>query len=88
MSCVPWYGELLTQSEALTGSHRPSREVIQWTKEQEEAFYKARDSTKDVKAYAIPKPSDKLFTFSDYSKDKKAVGGKLEFERTMEDGTV
>ena len=87
-SCVPRYGELLTQLEALTGSHRPSREIIQWTKEQEEAFYKARDSTKDVEAYAIPKPTDKLFTFSDYSKDKKAVGGKLEFERTMEDGTV
>ena len=75
-SCVRRYGELLTQLEALTGSHKPSAEVIQWTEEQEKAFFLAREATKDIEAYSIPRPSDRLFTYSDYSRDNKAVGAR------------
>ena len=86
--CVQRYGELLTQLESMTGSHIPSAEKIQWTPEQEAAFNAARDATKDIKAYAIPRPDDKIFTYSDFSRAHRAVGGKMEFERVMEDGSV
>ena len=87
-SCVRRYGEILTKLENLTGSHKPSAEVIQYTPEEEQAFYKARDATTKIEAFTVPRPSDRLFTYSDYSKEHRAVGGKLEFERTMPDGTV
>ncbi len=87
-SCVRRYGEILTKLENLTGSHKASAEVIQYTPEEEQAFYKAREATTKIEAFTVPRPSDRLFTYSDYSKEHRAVGGKLEFERTMPDGTV
>ena len=87
-NCVQRYGEILTQLEGMTGSHIPGAEVLQWTKSQEEAFYAARESTKTVDAFAIPRPSDKIYTYSDFSRAHRAVGGKMEFERVMEDGKV
>ena len=80
--CVQSYGPLLSQLEAMTGSHRPSGEVINWSEEQKKAFDKAREAAKNVEAYSIPRPSDQLFVYSDYSREHRAVGGKLEFERT------
>ena len=87
-SCVQRYGEILCKLEALTGSNKPGAEKVPWTEELKQVFYQARESTKNVEAFAIPRPTDRLFTYSDFSRDKKAIGGKLEFERTMEDGRV
>ena len=87
-TCVPGYGEILTQLESMTGSHIPSAQVIQWTPDQEAAFYKSREATQDVKAYAIPRPEDRIYTYSDFSRAHRAVGGKMEFDRTMPDGSV
>ena len=87
-ACVRRHGELLSTLERLVGSHKPSAEVIQYTPEEEKAFYAARDATIKIEAFTVPRPSDRLFTYSDYSKDHRAVGGKLEFERTMPDGTI
>ena len=80
--CVKGHGPLLSQLEAMTGSHRPSAEIIDWTPEQEKAFERAKEAAKKVDAYSIPRPTDKLFVYSDYSRQHRAVGGKLEFERT------
>ena len=80
--CVKGHGPLLSQLEAMTGSHRPSAEMIEWTEEQKKAFNLAREAVKTAEAYSIPRPSDKLFVYSDFSREHRAVGGKLEFERT------
>ena len=87
-SCVARYGEILHDLEALTGTNKSGKLYVPWTKELEETFYKARDATRNVDAYAIPCRTDQLFTYSDYSKDHRAVGGKMEFERKMENGEV
>ena len=86
--CVQRYGEILCKLEALTGSNKKGPERIEWTKELEDVFYQAREATKNVEAFAIPRPTDQLFTYSDFSRDKKAIGGKLEFERKMPNGEV
>ena len=41
-----------------------------------------------VQGVHIPIPTDKLYTFSDYSAMHKAVGGRLEIERMNEDGST
>ena len=87
-NCVRKYGELLHDLEQMTGSNKASGEIIKWTPEQEAAFYRARAATLETEAYAIPRPSDQIFTFSDYSKEKRAVGGKMEFDRKMPDGST
>lgn len=87
-TCVQRYGPLLSQLKARTGSHWASAELIVWTEAQKEAFAKAKMATRNVEAYSIPQPSDRLFTYSDFSREHKAVGGKLEFKRSGKDGVT
>ena len=63
------------QLESMTGSHIPSAQLIQWTPDQEAAFYAAREATKDIKAYAIPWPEDKIYTYSDFSRSHREKDG-------------
>ena len=74
--CVPRYAVLLHELEKLVGG-RASAERIVWTPEIKQAFEKARRATRDITAVTVPRPEDKLETFSDFSADTRAVGGRL-----------
>ena len=82
--CVPRYAELLHELEKLVGG-RSSTEKIVWTDELIKVFEKAKKATNDVTAITVPRPTDKLRTYSDFSMDARAVGGRLEIVRE-EDG--
>ena len=60
---------------------RGSAERINWTESLLTAFDKCKKSLNDIKEIFIPKPSDILHTYSDYSAAEKAVGGRLEIHR-------
>ena len=80
--CVQSYGAILHGLEQLVGG-RSSAERIDWNEENMALFEKAKEATKDIKGIHVPVPSDKLHTYSDYSQDTKAVGGRLEIVRVI-----
>ena len=84
--CIPKYAALLGPLEDVV-SARSSAERIVWTEELLESFDKCKKSLNDIKMIQVPKPSDTLHTFSDFSKGEKAVGGRLEIHRKV-DGKI
>ena len=84
--CIPRYAALLGPLEDVLGG-RGSAERINWTESLLTTFNKCKKSLNDIKEVFIPKPSDILHTYSDYSAAEKAVGGRLEIHRE-EDGKV
>ena len=81
--CVPRYAETLHDLEQLVGG-RSSAERIQWTDVNLQAFEGAKSAAADVHGVYIPLPQDQLHTFSDYSEDGRAVGGRLEIIRRVD----
>ena len=81
--CVPRYAVLLHGLEKLVGG-RGSGERISWTGDNLESFDRAKAATADITAVSVPRPSDKLSTFSDFSADARAVGGRLEILRVID----
>ena len=61
-------------------------ERLTWTEEAKVQFQKAKDLVATVKGIYYPLPTDKIRTFSNFSQDSKAVGGRLEFVRTEANG--
>ena len=86
-NCISHYATLLGPLEDIIGN-RASAERITWTAELVKAFNKAKDSLKDIGTIFVPKPTDVLHTYSDYSAASKAVGGRLEIHRPDKDGSV
>ena len=84
---VPDYAVLLHPLEKVQAG-RGSGEKIEWTAELTEAFAAAQKATGSLEAITNPRPSDKLHTFSDFSQEKKAVGGRLLIEREEDGKTV
>ena len=83
---VPGYAKLLHPLE-LVAAGKESRDSIEWTAELEEVFKNAQKATTRLEAVTVPRPDDKLHTYSDYSADGRAVGGKMIIERKTESGT-
>ena len=83
---MPRYAPLLHPLETAQGG-KSSGEAINWTDELTKAFEAAQKSTEDFEAVTMPRPSDKLHTYSDYSQDTRSVGGKMLIER-VEDGVT
>ena len=78
--CITDYAVLLSPLEkAVAGLESAAR--IQWTPELSNSFAVAKDALNNIDTIFIPKPTDKLEVFVDYSQDKKAVGGKLIIKR-------
>ena len=65
-----------------------SAEKVQWTPELSNQFNNAKEALNNVDTIYIPKPTDKLEIFVDYSQDKKAVGGRMLIKREELDGTT
>ena len=86
-NCINNYAALLGPLEDIIGG-RASAERIVWTEELIKTFDKAKDSLRNVKTIYVPRPTDVLHTYSDYSAANKAVGGRLEIHRQAHDGSV
>ena len=86
--CVKDYAVIFSPLEKLVSVNRKSQENIQWTNELEKCFERAKSLMLTVNTVSYPSPNDKISTFSDYSQANHAIGGRLEFSRTLEDGTV
>ena len=80
---VPCYAPLLHPLEVAQAG-RGTTERIEWTEELKKAFAKAQKATEDLEAVTVPRPTDKLHTYSDFSQEKRAVGGKMLIEREVD----
>ena len=82
---IEGYAVLLAPLEQVVGN-RSSADHITWNDALTEAFENAKKSLQNIKTIFIPKPSDKLHTYSDYSMAHGAVGGRMEIHRTDDHG--
>ena len=86
--CLEDYAVHFSPLEQVVATNRKSQEYVNWTHELSQAFVKAQTLLGTVNTLCYPSPKDKICTFSDYSQANHAIGGRLEFTRTLEDGTV
>ena len=63
-----------------------SAERLIWSEENKASFKVAKDMVASVKGIYYPLPTDRLRTYSVFSQEANAVGGRLEFVRTDEKG--
>ena len=84
---VPGYAKLLHPME-LVAAGKEGREPIEWTEDLDNIFKQAQEATGKLEAVTVPRPDDKLHTYSDYSQTGRAVGGKMIIERKTDTGTV
>ena len=61
-----------------------SKDYVKWTQETQALFKKAQDATNSVEAITTPRPTDKLHSFSDFSQDAEAVGGRMILKRNVD----
>ena len=83
---VPGYAKLLHPME-LVAAGKEGREPIEWTENLNNVFKQAQEATGKLEAVTVPRPDDKLHTYSDYSQTGRAVGGKMIIERVTDSGT-
>ena len=84
--CVRDYAQLLHDLDLLCAG-RSSAERLVWTEELTKKFETAKAATARLEGVHIPRPDDILTTYSDYSEEHKAIGGRLEIKRKV-DGKV
>ena len=85
--CIKNYAILLSPLEAAAAG-KSSSTAIQWSEELKRKFEKSKSALNEIKTIYVPKPSDKLNIFTDYSKSEEAVGGELIITRSSKDGTT
>ena len=76
-ACIRNYSIPLANLEKLTGSDKSSSTKIEWNDQLKEDFNTAKKMMTELEEVFTPKPDDKLQTYSDYSQEHCAVGGKL-----------
>ena len=85
--CIADYAVLLAPLEkAVVGVQSAAK--ITWSTSLSASFTKAKEALANLLTVHIPKPTDKIEIFSDYSQDNKAVGGKMIIKRKSDDGTI
>ncbi len=82
--CIKNYGDILSPLEKMTGEKGLK---LSWTEDQEAAFRASQKAIADLQGVYIPRPDDQLITYSDYSEEHNAIGGRLEIIR-VEDGVA
>ena len=85
--CVSEYAKLLHPLDLLAAG-RASNEKLTWTEDNIKIFEAAKASTNDIRGVHIPRPDDTLTTYSDYSEEHHAIGGRLEISRVIDGKTV
>ena len=86
-SSLPNYAAVVHDLEQIVGG-KASNERITWTPNLLKAFAAAQKLASHPTGITEPRPQDKLSTYSDYSADSRAVGGRLVIERSNPDGTT
>ena len=76
-ACIKDYTVPLTRLEKLTGSDKSSSLKISWTEDLLQDFNTAKNLIKNLEKINTPTPDDELHTYSDFSAESAAVGGKL-----------
>ena len=84
---LPKYAETIYELEKVAAG-RKSGERIVWTDTLQECFQRAKQLASNPVGLAEPRPTDTLRTYSDYSAETKAVGGRLTILRKQEDGST
>ena len=64
-------------------SGRKSRDEIKWTPSLLDSFNQAKISLKSIKSITMPRPTDTLHIYPDFSQNANAVGGHLIIERII-----
>ena len=67
---------------------KSSIDKIIWTEDMKQCFEKAKQLLSTMEDIFYPLPSDRIRTYSDYSADTMAIGGRMEFTRDLEDGST
>ena len=86
-SSLPNYASTIHNLEQIV-ANRSSAEHLIWTPKLEASFLQAKQLAAHLKGVAEARPEDQLYTYSDYSAEKRAVGGRLVIHRKMPDGTT
>ena len=76
--CIDNYGEILSKLEKMTCAKGTK---LEWTEEQSNAFKESQVAIAKLQGVYLPRPDDQLITYSDYSEEHNAVGGRLEIVR-------
>ena len=84
---LPNYAKTIYCLEQLVGG-RASGEKISWTDNIQKAFSDAKQLAAHPHGIAEPRPQDQLYTYSDYSAESRAVGGRLVIHRKQQDGSI
>ena len=79
-STIKNYSTTLGNLEKHAGG-KTSREHVQWTNELKTEFENAKKSLTNIQSIAIPKPSDTLHIYPDFSETANAVGSHLVIHR-------
>ena len=82
--CIRDYSIPLSRLESLTGSDKSSATRIQWTNDLENDFKQAKAMIQNLENIYTPTPNDHIQTYSDYSEEHKAVGGRMVIVRKSE----
>ena len=65
-ACIKNYAVLLAPLEAAVAGKSSSAAIL-WTNELGNCFKQAKEALNDIKTIYVPKPTDKLDVYSDYS---------------------
>ena len=84
---LPRYAATVHNLERVVAG-KASAERLNWTDELNIAFENAKQLAAHPHGVAEPRPQDRLSTYSDYSADSRAVGGRLVIHRKMPDGST
>jgi len=81
--CIPNYAVLLGPLErAVAGLDSSAK--IQWTDALSKQFATLKEALLDINTIFVPRPSDYLEIYSDYSQEHKVVGGRMLIKRKDE----
>ena len=86
-SSLPKYAETVHALEKAAAGRKSSQHIV-WTEALDDSFQAAKKLASNPVGLAEPRPTDILQTYSDYSAETKAVGGRLTILGKQEDGTV
>ena len=83
---LPNYATTIHELEQVVGGRKSSERIV-WTETLDSSFTRAKQLAANPHGIAEPRPEDQLSTYSDYSAEHRAVGGRLVIHRLREDGT-
>ena len=84
---LPNYATTIHALEQVVAGKKSAEKIV-WTNDLDASFKAAQKLAANPVGIAEPRPEDQLQTFSDYSADTRAVGGRLVILRKQTDGST